>query len=247
MIDAYSIASISGKENAGAFRSAQPFPHIVMDGFIDPGVLSEINAEWPGAGWTQHVHGHSRKRAFNAGFGPWTRALIDCLHGPDVIADLAALAGIPDLSADPSLIGGGLHECFPGGFLDIHADFNIHPETRLHRRLNLLLYLNERWEPEWNGALELWARDKSRCLELINPLGGRCVIFATSDSSFHGHPAPLACPEDVSRRSLALYYYSTQPAESEPREHSMLYVGDEENWFPTGEVPGESPMEGDLD
>jgi hypothetical protein len=40
------------------------------------------------------------------------------------------------------------------------------------------------------------------------PSIGRCVIFKTDADSFHGSPAPLACPEGVTRKSIALYYYT---------------------------------------
>ena len=34
------------------------------------------------------------------------------------------------------------------------------------------------------------------------------VIFSTNDYSNHGHPDPIKCPSDISRRSIALYYFS---------------------------------------
>ena len=34
------------------------------------------------------------------------------------------------------------------------------------------------------------------------------AIFSTTDFSYHGHPDPLNCPENRSRKSIALYYYS---------------------------------------
>ena len=42
----------------------------------------------------------------------------------------------------------------------------------------------------------------------IAPVYNRCVIFNTDADSFHGHPDPLICPENVKRKSLALYYYT---------------------------------------
>ena len=34
------------------------------------------------------------------------------------------------------------------------------------------------------------------------------VIFSTNDFSNHGHPDPVACPQNQSRKSIALYYFS---------------------------------------
>lgn len=42
----------------------------------------------------------------------------------------------------------------------------------------------------------------------VEPVFNRAVIFATSDTSFHGHPEPMKLPEGVYRRSIAMYYYA---------------------------------------
>src|SRR5207237_1002708 len=122
---------------------------------------------------------------------PLFQAVIGELNAAAVLGALEALTGIAELRADGELEGGGLHQITPGGYLKVHADFNYHPTTRLHRRLNLLLYLNRDWEPGWDGDLELWGRDVSRCEKSITPVLNRCVIFATTDIAFHGHPRPV--------------------------------------------------------
>lgn len=216
-----------------SFHDAHPFPHTVCEGVLDRADCLALNQEWPDGSWTGHLHGHSDKRGCQAWdvFGKTTKMVLRQANSPEFVEMLASMSGIADLSTDQQLLGGGLHESFTGGFLGIHADFNIHPVTRLYRRLNLLLYLNEGWQPEWGGALELWDREKTGCQIKIEPIAGRCVIFATSTTSFHGHPEPLSCPPDRSRRSIALYYYSAEPPDEETREHSTLYLGDEANWF----------------
>ena len=95
-----------------------------------------------------------------------------------------------------------------GGKLGIHADFRINEQLHLHRRLNVIIYLNEGWRPEWGGALELWDREMTAKVREVLPVFNRCVIFNTDADSFHGHPDPLATPEGVFRRSIALYYYT---------------------------------------
>lgn len=210
-------------------RDAEPFPHSVIDGFLPSDVLRAVIAEFPGPDditWKHHRHRHSEKLACGdeLAMGPVTRQLIWELNSAPMVRFLEQLTGIVGLIPDPLLVGGGLHRIERGGHLGVHADFNLHPEWNLDRRLNLLIYLNEGWKDDYGGHLEIWSRDMAQCVEKILPVANRCVIFNTSDHSFHGHPVPLTCPEGQSRKSIALYYYSNgRPEEEKSESHSTLY------------------------
>jgi len=107
--------------------------------------------------------------------------------------------------------GGGLHQTLRGGHLNVHADFTTHHKhADWARRVNILLYLNDEWLPEWGGELELWDIAMTGCRERVVPQGNRMLVFTTSADSFHGHPDPLTCPDDVARRSMALYYFTLE-------------------------------------
>lgn len=194
------------------FQSADPFPHIVIDQFLDRPAAESIYAEFPRVDGTfrRHIHLNSHKYAL----GDWTRMppsinrACQELNSPDFLRFLSTLTGITPLYADPDLFGGGVHIIRRGGFLNIHADFNDHPVLKKKRCLNALIYFNKEWKPEYRGALELWDRGMRQCVRSIHPDFNRCVIFATGTTSFHGHPEPLACPDEVARQSLALYYYT---------------------------------------
>ena len=111
-----------------------------------------------------------------------------------------------------------------GGRLGVHADFNIHKKLGLDRRLNLLLYLNYNWQPEWGGELELWDKDVQSKVKGYLPVANRVVVFSTTDIAFHGHPDPLNCPKGMYRRSIALYYYTKgRPAEEQSGAHSTVF------------------------
>ena len=133
------------------------------------------------------------------------------------------LTGRGPLLGDPEYAGGGLHETARGGHLSIHADYNIHKRFKLHRRLNLILFLNENWQESYGGCLELWDREMKACAKQILPTIGKAVIFNTDDDTYHGHPDPLTCPENVFRRSLALYYF-TVPEHSMERKTTVFQV-----------------------
>jgi Rps23 Pro-64 3,4-dihydroxylase Tpa1-like proline 4-hydroxylase len=147
--------------------------------------------------------------------------LLNFLNSREVLKFLEELTGIPDLIADPEFYGGGVHRILPGGKLSVHADYNFHPITKLHRRVNLLLYLNKNWEEEWGGDLQLWNKDMSMCVKKILPIFNRAVIFNITSDAYHGHPGSLKSPEGVDRLSFALYYFTKTRPENEITEPHM--------------------------
>lgn len=196
------------------YVSASPFPHIVLDDFLDPDVAKLAAEEFPAPDsekWTNFFHVNERKFSNTdpTTWGPNLQVVLRDLYSPEFVRFLSALTGIDDLLVDESLEGGGLHQSVAGGFLNIHADFTVHPHKRhWRRRVNLLLYLTDDWAPEYGGDLELWTKDMKMCAKTVAPVNNRVVVFTTNEDSFHGHPEPLACPPGVARRSLALYYFT---------------------------------------
>ncbi len=224
------------------YVEAHPFPHVVLDDFCPEWVLDEVLSEFPSPqqeGWLRFESETERKLASagDGGVGPGTRQLLSELNAATFLDFLGALTGIRGLIVDPYFEGGGLHQIVAGGHLNIHVDFNRHPATGLDRRLNVLLYLNREWQQEWGGALELWSSDMQRCEQRILPLFNRLVVFSTTERSFHGHPHPLACPPERSRRSLALYYYSI----GRPEERGGPAATHNTVWAQPGEDPGRRP------
>lgn len=206
---------------APRFAAARPFPHVVVDDLLEPAFAEELVAGLPdfqratglGNRFRSVNEQHKVQITDPARMPEPVRRLLDELHGPAFLAALGALTGVPHLEVDERLIGGGLHVTGRRGRLDVHTDFNYVPDRERFRRLNLLLYLNKDWRPEWGGELELWSADMRRCEARIAPVLGRCVVFATSTTSFHG-TTRVTCPRDQARRSLALYYYSHVPPEN---------------------------------
>jgi len=226
-------------EMSREYADASPFPHIVLDGRFPADRLRAVAGEVSRMGSEpdpdRSVYAQRQKRTVSTRdeMGLQTLALIDEMNGPAFLAWLEELTGICGLEPDPGLLGGGVHRMRRGGYLKIHSDFNWHRRLQLHRRINVLLYLNENWREEWGGALELWHTDMRACAVRYAPVFNRMVIFSTTDDSFHGHPEPLACPEDVTRDSIALYYYSAQPAPGRKFIHSELtnYQRPDGGWF----------------
>ena len=217
-------------EHRAAYASARPFPHAVLDGLFPDALLDGVLADFPkpdDPSWSRFENALEKKLG-NYGRLDETseaiRRLLAALNGPEMLAFLEALTGIDGLIPDPYFGGGALHQIVPGGFLKVHADFNWHPKLRLDRRLNVLIYLNRGWKSEYGGALELWDRAMAGPEKTILPDFNRTVVFSTTDSSFHGHPHPLACPPPMTRKSVSLYYYSNgRPDAEKSAPHDTLF------------------------
>jgi 2-oxoglutarate-Fe(II)-dependent oxygenase superfamily protein len=211
------------------YANAKPFPHVVFDNFFDPALLDLVLTEFPKPGqikWQKFDNGQEIKLASarEATFGPVTRLLLYHLNSMTFLQFLSEVTGIPNLISDPGFEGGGLHQIVRGGKLGVHADFNRHRDYGLDRRLNLLVYLNKDWRAEYGGNLELWDRDMTKCEARVAPLFNRVMVFGTTDFTYHGHPDPLQCPEGMTRKSMALYYFSNgRPAEEITGDHSTLF------------------------
>jgi 2-oxoglutarate-Fe(II)-dependent oxygenase superfamily protein len=196
------------------YSREEPFPYAHLVEFFDRDVANRIADEFPSCTsdqWVHWKHYNENKLGLTkrALFPPFLGQIVDELNSDSFLGWLSALTGIDRLVADPELDGGGLHQSGAGGFLNIHTDFSTHhhhPTWR--RRVNLIVYLNRLWEESWGGAIELWDRDMRRSVVTIPPLFNHAIIFNTEQPSHHGFPEPLRCPEGVTRRSLALYYYT---------------------------------------
>ncbi|MGD8566845.1 MAG: 2OG-Fe(II) oxygenase [Gammaproteobacteria bacterium] len=202
------------KEYRNEYKNAKPFPSIVFKDFFDPETLDVVLSEFPDLATgkasvfdkpnAQKLAGKGAKR-----FGKTTKKFMKYLNSDEFLQFLQVLTGIEEkILPDNSYKGGGLHEIKRGGLLKIHVDFNKHSRTNLDRRINVLIYLNKNWEEEYGGHLELWNSTMEACENKILPVFNTMVIFSTTDYSYHGHPNPLNCPDNMSRKSLALYYYS---------------------------------------
>jgi hypothetical protein len=216
--------------NARKYRTAEPFPFVAFDDFLPSQAANRAHRDFPrpkAVDWFNFSDGYTEgKLAFShVELLPASlKAIIQFFDSKPFLQFLENLTGIEGLIPDPYYMGGGLHQIERGGKLDIHVDFNRHPKLRLDRRLNLLLYLNEDWHEEYGGHLELWKRDMSAAAERILPVFNRCVIFNTSEWSYHGHPDPLNCPADRTRKSIALYYYTNgRPEEERAEPHLTLW------------------------
>jgi hypothetical protein len=215
------------EQDAKKYSSAEPYPHIHLENFLEEWAAEKALSQFPNiqdSGWIHYVHVNEKKHGLNKMdlLPPFIKELISELNSPSFLQYVSTLTGIKNLLADDMLEGGGLHQSKRGGFLNIHADFTVHPHKRnWKRRVNILIYLNKNWEKSFGGDLELWDRKMKGCVQKIEPIFNRCVIFNTDEDSYHGLPDPIQCPEDMTRKSIALYYFTEET--EQPKLRSTNY------------------------
>ncbi|MDC1494508.1 2OG-Fe(II) oxygenase [Planktomarina temperata] len=215
------------------WKNASPFAHCVFNNFLIGNSALEISNGFPEtlAKTGKDLRAPKKHKDVNLKTGTSNINLMTAsqkqffeeVFSDEFIRFLEDLTGISPLYPDFDLAGGGLHEIYRGGYLNVHADFNFHPTTKKLRALNLILYLNPNWETDWFGQLELWPELLDSDPVKIEPIINSAALFNTTETSWHGHPKPLNCPEEISRRSLAVYYYTDWPNGLEQRAKT-LYV-----------------------
>jgi hypothetical protein len=212
-----SILPLGREQLRREFARAVPYSFVKIDNFLDPAFADEVAAAYP-----SFDAAAARGKIFNAvnerrkvqvtdanAFPEPVAQLNKLLASPTFLDDLSYVTGVPNLLADEQPVGGGMHLTGPGGRLDVHVDFNYTQDRKLLRRLNLLLYLNPEWEGAWGGQIQLWDRGMTSCRHAFTPALNRCVIFETSDISFHG-VVPVSPSAPYPHISFATYYYTRE-------------------------------------
>jgi Rps23 Pro-64 3,4-dihydroxylase Tpa1-like proline 4-hydroxylase len=222
-----------------SIRSALPFPHFCIDNFLQQDFAEEIYQSFPSFSEAQAVGRQfttvNEKKKIqitdSTKFSPPIARLNDLLASRDFTDLMTDVFEIPNLIADSTLMGGGIHETDTGGRLDVHIDFNFVQEKQWHRRLNILLYFNKDWREDYGGYLDIWDKDVKQCYGAFAPVFNRAFGFTTNQISFHG-VTPLACPPGIVRRSFAAYYYTKEaPAGWSGEVHSTIFKARPEEWM----------------
>ncbi len=188
---------------------AKPYPYLVIDNFCDSVKLERMYASIPELKnkSRDYIFAHNKFEKSNyRELGPEFDELYTDLSSKRMNEFLSYIAN-EEIFVDPANHGGGLHQGRKNSFLDMHLDFNYHP---LHkgwfRNMNLLLYLNKDWKPEYKGHLKLVDLRTGEGKELEVPFN-RMIIQQTRAYTLHGYDM-TNFPEQQYRTSVATYAYS---------------------------------------
>ena len=213
-----------------------PFDHWIINDFLDIDTARQASKEFidydnPAEEIIHYSGWIAEKKACNRWdrFPPLTYRIFSNLLSVNFVDHLSKITGISPLYPDIGLHGGGWHMHSKSGKLAVHLDYSIHPKLNLQRKLNLIVYLEEDYDPSWGGSLQLWSHDKDNKRPLnkvkeIEPIFNKAIIFDTTQKSWHGFPEPIHPPEGKMRKSFAVYYMTdiTSTAEERYRAH---YIG----------------------
>jgi hypothetical protein len=218
------------------FQTNQPFSHLVIPNFLEPAFCQELLTQFPAFDEKKALNemglvGGKAVQERLEQIGPAYGKFDQTIRSAEFLELFSRITGIPNLLYDPEYVGGGTHENRHGQDLDVHVDFNYHPRLRLHRRLNLILFLNPEWREEWGGCLQLhknpWLPPEEDEVVTTLALMNYAVVFETTETSWHGFER-IQLPADrrnLSRKSIAVYFYTAErPAEQTAPHHSTVYV-----------------------
>jgi Rps23 Pro-64 3,4-dihydroxylase Tpa1-like proline 4-hydroxylase len=219
------------EELQATYRTAKPFPHLVIDDLFAAEVLDALLVEMADMGrdkWKQ-VANDSRERTLRmksaAEMGPAGTRLLSIVHSAGFLYLLSEITGIPRLLPDPYLLGAGYAQMRRGDYFNVHSDRNVAYDTGMLRRLAMIVFLNKSWSPDYHGKLELWNHEATSCDATIEPLFNKTIIFEVANPNYHGVPVPLACPAERSRQSFILYYHTVGiPGQPYVKPHTSLFA-----------------------
>lgn len=212
------------------FRKGLPFPHLVLDDFLDPQFAGKLSGEFPQIG-DQSLFQYDNPLELKSALNDWNRFPLNTysffryLCSDEVVACFSKLVGVK-LYADPGLHGGGWHMHQNGGHLNPHLDYNLHPKVGLQRKLNLIIYLPEEWDENWGGHFGMWSHDNGifgpdKLEREVEIKFNRAVLFDTTHNSWHGLSRAVDTPNGEIRKSLAIYYLCEPPVGSENRQRAL--------------------------
>ncbi len=199
------------------FQNGEPYKHIILDNFLQADVANALYDHFPSVEkLSKHYKGLNENKSEGSNFSDFHPAFTqvrNCLMSKEFSKWIEQVTGIKDVFITDDNLGTGLHQGGDGSFLDIHVDFNIHHVKNVHRRLNLLIYLNKNWKPEYGGAMEMWNADMTKLEKKVPCDFNRCLIFQTNEISYHGY-SKISLPPGQTRKSFFAYFYTQPTAET---------------------------------
>ena len=187
---------------------------VVIDNFLNDDIIKKIIETFPKVSnkdWFSY-NNPLEVKYLNSNINTYPETLKNLYYilSTDYMVDIfSQITDIKDLEYDKTLYGSSIQSMPRYGRLNIHLDYEKHPIlNNRERRLNIILYLNKSWKDNWNGNTELWDTNVQNCIVSQKVKYNTAIIFETNNTSWHGVPDKIMCPDNESRKTLAYYYIS---------------------------------------
>lgn len=190
------------------YHIAQPFPHLVIDDFCDEVRLTAAYNSIPELSNKSRDYVFANNKFEKSNYKELCPELNELYedYTSERFNKILSFITSKEVFVDPKNHGGGLHQGKKNSFLDMHLDFNYHPlHKNWYRELNLLLYINKEWKPEYKGSLKILDLRTGKEAEIEVPFN-RLVIQQCAPYSLHGYDM-TSFPEGKYRTSIATYAY----------------------------------------
>jgi len=180
--------------NLDALRAAQletdPYPFIIVPGFLSPDSIRSISATYPNIekGGSYPIESLDENMTI--------KEVIEELDGPEFQKAIEDKFSI-DLAGRPKMYS-------LRGYTRA-KDGRIHTDSK-DKIVTVLLYLNEKWDQE-GGRLRILRNgtDVDDYVAEVPPDNGTLLVFLRSDNSWHGHH-----PFEGPRRSLQMNWMTSE-------------------------------------
>jgi len=184
--------------------TSKPFRYAYIDNFLKENECDSFaNSYPPEENKTWYIFRdeiHGEKNVFERGMlgisnveslPKQALAIINELNSNTFIEILREMTSLDNLVKDShNEIGqwAGIRAMKSGAYQSIHSDARKHPHLGLEKRITLVGYLNKEWTPEHKGNTEIWNNDMTECIDTVQPLYNRVLIFENTEKSYHGVP-----------------------------------------------------------
>ena len=181
------------KNFSSEFMLAKPYPHIVLDNFLDEAFFSQLDTETFSIEKNRNdllntFLEKNKSNSRNVNLSENIRLLVKELNKEEVLENLRQLTGIKNLfqtSVGNSKLS-NYHEMYKSGFVGTHVDHSSEPMSGLPHVLNILIYLSKEWKKSWGGSTVLANKNGRKIEKIVEYIPNRAVIFLHTPFSFHG-------------------------------------------------------------
>ena len=196
------------------FKNAKPYPHIILDNFLDENFFSNLNTD--SFSIEKHRNKHldtflekNKSISKNVELSDEIKKIVEELNSDKFVKSLKKLTGMDELfqTSVGNTALSNYHEMYESGFVGTHVDHSSEPKTGCPHVLNILIYLTKGWDKSWGGSTVLANKTGKKIEKIVDYKPNRAVIFLHTPFSFHG---VQELKNNLKKRSsIYVDYYST--------------------------------------